>query len=65
MEGRVALYRPPTKVTTLEIPFLTLVQKADPDFERLKHREVEYVMAGGRVFRADPAIRGAYNDNPN
>lgn len=61
----MALYRPPTKVTTLEIPFLTLVQKADPDHERFKHREIEYVMPGGRVFRADPYVRGAYAPDDN
>ena len=54
------LYKPPTKVTTTQIPYLALVTQADPNFSRLKHREIEYYF-DHRVFRADPYIRGAYN----
>ncbi len=56
------LYRPPTRVVTVEIPFLALVTQSDPEFERRKHREVEYVIQrNGRIFLADPYVRGAYN----
>lgn len=58
------LYKPPIKGSTLTMPWLSLVHKADPDFERAKHRQVEYVF-DNRVFVADPLHRGAYNDNPN
>lgn len=54
------LYKPPTKWPTVPMPWLALVHKADPDFERKKHREVEYVASSGRVFRADPYHRGAF-----
>ena len=60
----MAVYNPPTKVSTLEMPYLAMVTRADPDWARLKHREIEYEFQG-RVFRADPAVRGAYNDNSN
>lgn len=46
------------------MPWLSLVHKADPDFERAKHRQVEYE-GTGRTLYADPDKRGAYNNNPN
>jgi hypothetical protein len=54
------LYKPPTKVRSSEVPYLALVTQFDPDFERKKHREVEYEFQG-RVFVADPYKRGAYD----
>lgn len=54
------LYKPATKVQTSQIPYLALVTQADPEFERRKHREVEYAFQG-RAFLADPYVRGAYN----
>ncbi len=54
------LYHPPTRVVTVEYPFLALVTQHDPEFERRKHREVEYEFTG-KVFLADPYVRGAYN----
>lgn len=59
------LYRPPTRVTSIQVPWLALVTRADPDFERRKHREVEYVTAGNTVFWADPQNRGAYDGLSN
>jgi hypothetical protein len=58
------LYKPPTGVTTLVMPYLALVTRADPNFERDKHREREYEFSG-RVFIADPYQRGAYNRRSN
>lgn len=56
------LYKPPTRVTTTEIPLLAEVVRADPDFERKKHRELEYPDGGGRWAKyADPYKRGAYS----
>lgn len=58
------LYRPPTRVVTTEIPYLAMVTQTDPDFERRKHREVEYAFTA-RAFVADPYVRGAYNYHDN
>jgi hypothetical protein len=60
----VAVYNPPTRTTTLEMPFAALVARVDPNFNRDRYREVEYQFTK-RVFVANPAIRGAYNDNDN
>lgn len=57
-------YLPPTRVVTTEIPYLALVNQADPEFERRKHREVEYAF-DGRAFLADPYNRGAYDRRSN
>lgn len=60
------LYKPPTKVVSTEIPYLAMVTQSDPDFERRKHREVEYAASSGKVFSvADPYNRGAYNRRSN
>lgn len=56
----MARYNPPTKVQSISIPYLALVTRADEEFQRRKHREVEYEFAG-KVFLADPYIRGAYD----
>src|SRR5258708_5460636 len=58
------IYRPPTRVTPLGIPYRSLVVRADPEFERLKHREVEYEF-DGQIFLADPYQRGSYNRHSN
>lgn len=57
-------YNPPTRVVTTERPFLAIVARADPDFERMKYREIEYEFSR-RVFRANPYQRGAYNSYSN
>jgi hypothetical protein len=57
-------YNPPTKVTTRSFPYLALVTQADPMWQRRKHREVEYEFAG-KVFFADPYVRGSYNHFSN
>lgn len=56
-------YRPPTKVTNVVIPFLTIVQRADPDFQRAKKREPYYHFANGRTFYGDNATTGPYDGN--
>jgi hypothetical protein len=58
------LYKPPTKVTTIQMPFLAIVNRADPERERDKHRDVEYEFSG-KVKLADPYVWGSYNSNPN
>lgn len=60
----VPLYRPPTRVSTLQMPYLALVTRDDPEFERKKHREVEYEF-DGKIFLADPTRRGAYDRQSN
>jgi hypothetical protein len=59
----MALYKPNTRVATTQMPYLALVSSADPEFQRRKHREVEYEWASGKVSIADPYVRGAYNRN--
>jgi len=59
------LYKPATKVQTVEMPYLSMVTTADPQFERRKHREVEYEVASGKVYVADPYVRGIYNSHSN
>ena len=61
----MARYLPPTRVVTVEKPWLALVNQADPEFQRRKHREVEYVTSSGRTFVADPYNRGAANRRSN
>ena len=58
------MYKPNTRVASKSVPYLALVAQADPDFERRKHREVEYSFSG-RVFTADPYRRGSYNQYSN
>lgn len=58
------LYKPPVKGSNTQMPYLALVTQADPDFERRKHREVEYTFEN-RSFVADPYVRGAYNSYSN
>jgi len=40
-----------------------LVVRADSDFQRLKHRQLEYEFSHRRQFYADPTTRGAYEHN--
>lgn len=60
-------YRPPTKVTSLELPFLALVTRADPDWARAKHREQTYPdtpgigFSNGKIFYGNPTNSGAYD----
>lgn len=49
----------PHKVTTLEIPYRSLVLRADPDFTRETHNEPFYEFTG-RVFREDNYKQGPY-----
>lgn len=45
---------------TLNMPWQSLVTRADPDWQRAQHDQVQYEFSGGRVFRHDPTTRGAY-----
>jgi hypothetical protein len=53
----MARYYPPRSFTT---PFKTLVQKADPDYQRAIRNETEYTFSNGRTFTANPNTRGPY-----
>ncbi len=56
-----SVYRPPTRVVAVDIPWLTVVQKADPEFERRRRHEWFYgPFENGRVFYEDPMKSGAY-----
>ena len=57
----MALYSPPTKGTLCEEPYLALVTRADPDFQRYKYREVFYVFDHRRAFIENPYVQGAYD----
>lgn len=57
-------YNPPTKVTSRNMPYRALVTQIDPDFERAKHREIEYAFSR-RAFFGDPDQRGANNRRSN
>lgn len=49
------------RVTTIDIPLEALIRRADPDWQRMKHRELQYDFPKpGRHFYADPYIIGAY-----
>jgi hypothetical protein len=54
----------PDTSTRVERPYYALVRKADPQFEKDRRKQPEYEFKG-RTFTADPATRGAYNNNPN
>lgn len=58
-----APYRPPTKVKTVQVPFLTLVLRADPDFQRAKRREPFYEISNGRTFYGNNTTSGPYEDS--
>ena len=57
----MSLYRPPTTVTTCEQPYLALVSRADPNWQRYKYREVFYVFDHARAFIENPYQQGAYD----
>lgn len=56
----MALYRPPTKVTTVNIPYQALVSRADPSWNKYKFREIEYEFSG-KIFQGNPYTRGPYD----
>lgn len=56
----MAPYRPTTKWPSVSIPWLAIVHRADPDFERRKHREPWFEDGQGRQFYRDPYKSGAY-----
>ena len=60
------LYKPPTRVSTLTIPWEAQVTRADPNWARFKYYEIEYEMTR-RPFFANPYTHGPYSgtwDNP-
>jgi hypothetical protein len=60
----MAKYNPPTRVITIQQPFLALVTQADPGWAQRKHYDIEYLM-DHRALYADPYQRGAYNRRSN
>ncbi len=53
-------YQPPIAWPSVQVPWLSMVLKADPDWARRKHREAEYAFSSGKVFYADPYVRGSF-----
>ena len=51
------------KIINVSVSHLTLVVRADPDFQRLKHRQLEYECSNRRQFYADLTVHGAYEHN--
>lgn len=56
----MSLYKPNTKVVTTEVPFKTLVVRADPEFEWEKRHEIFYEFSNGRLFRENSDVQGPY-----
>lgn len=54
------LYKPPTRVVTSPVPYLSLVNQVDPGWARAKYWQIEYAFEG-HVLSANPYQRGAYN----
>jgi hypothetical protein len=54
------LYRPPTRVTTVNIPYQSLVTRVDPNWAKYKFREEEYTFQG-KIFYGNPYVRGPYD----
>jgi hypothetical protein len=48
------------KVTSVERPWLALINEADPEWGAAKHREIQYEMTGRR-FYGDPYHLGPYS----
>ena len=49
------------KVSQVEVTWSSVVQRADPDWQRRKFRELYYdFLAPGRYFYANPYETGAY-----
>jgi len=53
-------YFPPTRVVTLQTPFLAIVTRADPDWARARHYEPQFEFTG-RTFYVNQDIDGAYS----
>ena len=53
------------EVSTLQIPYVALVLRADPGFEAGKRKEPFYEFSNGRKFNEDTARQGPYSDVPN
>lgn len=60
-------YKPPTRVSNLDVPWISLVTRADEDWARDKYYQIEYEFAGNpRNWRyANPYVRGAYGGFSN
>jgi hypothetical protein len=56
----MALYKPPTQVTTKQSPLLALVTEVDPGWAKGKFWDVDYLTTK-RAFFSNPYQRGAYN----
>lgn len=54
------LYRPPTKVSTMSVPWLSVVTRSDPDWARDRHREIQYEFTNRRWY-VNPDVDGAYS----
>jgi hypothetical protein len=53
-------YSPPTRVTTRELPWISLVTRADPAWGRERHYEIQYETTG-RNFYANTDVDGPYS----
>lgn len=58
-------YNPPHKVKTIEVPYRTMVLRAEPDFEALKRKEPFYEFSNGKRFNENTAKQGPYSTVPN
>lgn len=57
-------YTPPTQVKTLEVPYKSMLLRADPDHQQAIRKEPFYEFTGRR-FDDNTAAKGAYSSAPN
>ena len=60
----MALYNPPTRVSTKQFAYIALVTQADPNWARDKYWAEEYRFQNKSLF-ANPYNRGIYNSYSN
>lgn len=56
----MAAFQPPAKGVTVELPYRSLVLRADPEFEYKNRHQLFYEFSNGREFREDENLHGAY-----
>jgi hypothetical protein len=52
-------YFPPRSVS---VPWLTIVTRADPDWQSEQKKQLEFEFSNGRQFFHNPTTRGPYED---
>lgn len=58
--GTLPLYRPPTRVVTSEIPWLSVVTRIDPNWAHDRHYEIQYQFTNRNKY-CNPDQDGPYS----